>query len=585
MPCLVFVSHRTRDLQTTERMVDVLRKALNLTEREVLFTGQVMTSLAPGQSVDETLARELRDSKVVISLFTQASYGSVYQIMEMGAAWFTDKLIVTVVKRRDAGRLPQPLIGDQSVPLDDRLHIVRLIEEIGKFIGRTPADAAAYETQLARLLSWTRRVEPFRRRAQTAVRAVAAVLAATVFVSYLLSRQNVQGQVITTDEGGAQLPVDGATVFIDHNSSGILTDTFGGFTFSVWNAFPRRHQIKIKPQDTQGHYSTYWRGPWPLQSLWQDSIDFRYDPRKPADERFYVVANRESVLDRLLSTFSGVVSAASRPSVATVAASSRASVSSDAEVGFFIDTVSTPKIPGLPFFKADRAFFKVWVAGRQLEEREVAAPSPLTLGRSSNLFPVESNRRSWISVSEKQTKFANLLCRLPLDLVWLIDASNRVIVGKDIVFQLSSDNGGILGQFMVKRQIPYAISQLADLRDTSTSSSSTLTVRPTVRLKPINLEWKPDDTKVRAGESLAISVSSPDPPVFPFEVALTQSGSAGAAIENLPRKVTLSPSRRSFPLNLLFAARPGRVKIVSHLPDSLRRPQNDDADVVVTPRR
>src|SRR4026208_2627281 len=111
MPCLVFVSHRTRDLQTTERMVAVLRKALNLTESEVLFTGQVMTSLAPGQSVDDTLARELRASKVVISLFTQASYGSVYQMMEMGAAWFTDKLIVSVVKTRDVARLPQPLIG------------------------------------------------------------------------------------------------------------------------------------------------------------------------------------------------------------------------------------------------------------------------------------------------------------------------------------------------------------------------------------------------------------------------------------------------------------------------------------------
>ena len=61
MSCLVFVSHRTQDLQTTKRMVDVLRKALHLTDREVLFTGQVMMSLAPRADVDETLARELRD--------------------------------------------------------------------------------------------------------------------------------------------------------------------------------------------------------------------------------------------------------------------------------------------------------------------------------------------------------------------------------------------------------------------------------------------------------------------------------------------------------------------------------------------
>jgi hypothetical protein len=584
MPCLVFVSHRTRDLQTTERMVAVLRKALNLTESEVLFTGQVMTSLAPGQSVDETLARELRGSKVVISLFTQASYGSVYQMMEMGAAWFMDKLIVSVVKTRDVVRLPQPLIGDQSVPLDDRLHVVRLIDTIGTFIDRTPVPPAAYEEQLARLLSWTCRVEPLRRRARTAMRALLAALVLTVLASYLLSRQNVQGQVITLDAGGAQMGVEGATVFVDSDRSGVRTDAYGVFTFSVWNAFPKQHRVKITPPETHGQFSTYWRGPWPLQSLWQDSVDFRYDPEKPASERFYIVENRSNPLDRVLSTLSDVVIAAPRETMKEPAANSRA-LTSEAEIGFLVDTVSTPKLPGL-LFKTNRAFFKVWVAGKQLEERDVTAASPLTLGKSTNLFPVESNRRSWIAVTEKPARFANLLCRVPLNLVALIDSSNHLILGQDIVLQLSGESGGVLGQFILKRNFPYAISQTIDLWDTSTTTSSTLKVQPVVRLSPIDLQWRPDDGTVRAGGSLPLSVGSAQPPPFPFEFSVTQSGSGGASVENLPTKLRLSTSQRSLSLSLLFGSRPGKVKIVSHLPASLRGAQgDDDADIVVTPRR
>jgi hypothetical protein len=585
MPCLVFVSHRTRDLQTTERMVAVLRKALNLTESEVLFTGQVMTSLAPGQSVDDTLARELRGSKVVISLFTQASYGSVYQMMEMGAAWFMDKLIVSVVKTRDVVRLPQPLIGDQSVPLDDRLHVVRLIETIGKSIERTPAPPAAYEEQLARLLSWTRRIEPLRRRARTAMRALAVALAATVLASYLLSRQNVQGQVITLDANGAQRWVEGATVLVDSDKSGVRTDAYGGFTFSVWNAFPRQHRIKIAPPETDGHFSTYWRGPWPLQSLWQDSVDFRYDPDKPADQRFYVVANRTSPLDRVLSTFSDVAMAAPRATMRESAESNRA-LPTEAEIGFLVDTVSAPKPSGLLSFKTNRAYFKVWIDGQPLKERDVAASSPLTLGKSTNLFPVESNRRSWIAVTEKPTRFANLLCRVPLNLVALIDSSNHVILGKDIVLQLSGEGGSLVGQFILKRNFPYAISQTIDLRDTSTTTSSTLKIQPVVRLSAIDLQWRPDDGTVRAGGSLPLSVGSAQPPPFPFEFSVTQSGSGGASVENLPTKLRLGPSQRSLSLNLLFGSRPGKVKIVSHLPAALRGAQgDDDADMVVTPRR
>ena len=138
---------------------------------------------------------------------------------------------------------------------------------------------------------------------------------------------------------------------------------------------------------------------------------------------------------------------------------------------------------------------------------------------------------------------------------------------------------------MLTRNVPYAITQTVELADTL-KMSSTLRIQPVVRMKPIDLKWIPNDGKVPAGESLTLKVASAEPPPFAFEFSLTQSGQGTAAAENLPQKVILSPSKSSASLNVLFAPRPGKVKIVSHLPASLKRPKDDDdTDVAVLPRR
>jgi hypothetical protein len=414
---------------------------------------------------------------------------------------------------------------------------------------------------------------------------VMAAVAALLLVSYLLSRQNIEGQVYTLNADGALEKVNGATLYVDSSTKGVSTNDQGAFTFSVWNAFPRRHRVMIQPPNTTGQFKTYWRGPWPFQSLWQDSVDFRYDPSKLGDERFTVARNGPNLLDRTLSALSQVVVAASRSPSEPAAELKTAAAASAVEIGFLVDTVSTPNLSGLPFFRAKRAFFKVWIDGRQLGDRDVLAAAPLTLGASPNVFPVESNRQSWIPVSSSSTKFANLLCRLPLDAVQLVDHTNHLIFGRDIVVQLTSGDGDMLGQFVLTRSAPYAIGQSVELADTLKKSSS-LRIQPVVRIKPIDLKWTPNrGGTVRAGESLALKVASSELPPFAFEFSLTQSGSGMAAVENLPQKMTLSPSKSSTSLNLLFAPRPGKVKIVSHLPASLKRPKDDDdADVTVIPR-
>jgi hypothetical protein len=579
MGCLVFVSHRTRDLQTAKRMVDVLRAALHLTKREVLFTGQI--ALAPKADVDDTLVRELHGSKVVIGLFTRGSKGSVYQVMELGAAWFAEKLIVAVVETRDVARLPQPLAGNQAVALDDPLLVDGLIETIGTSIGRTPEPPEAYKNEMARLLFWTRRVEPLLRYTRTAALTVASGVAAMLLLSFLLSRQNIDGEVHTLDQVGARVKIKGAKVYVD-SANEVETNDQGAFTFSVRNAFPKRHRVSIAPPDATGQFDTYWFGPWPLQSLSEDRVDFRYDPTQPADKRFYVAGNRDGWFSRALSAVSGVVVAAAPLGAGAAAEPAVAAAVNEVEAGFLVETVSTPKLSALAFYKSKRAFFKVWIDGKQLGDREVLAPAPLTLGKNANVFPVQSNRQSWIPVGDTPIRFANLFCRFPPGAVSSLAPPNHVIFDKDIVVQLVSGDGDMLGQFVLTRKVPYAIGQSINLADT-TKMSATLRMQPVVRLKPIDLKWIPNTDRVAAGQSLTLTVSATEALPFPVEFSLTQSSTGGAAVVNLPRRATVV-GREPVPLNLRFTAQSGTVKIVSHLPAVAKRLRDDDdADVVVMP--
>ena len=129
------------------------------------------------------------------------------------------------------------------------------------------------------------------------MRALAVALAATVLASYLLSRQNLnKAKVITLGRGGRANGRRRGYRFRRQRQERRTDDAYGVFTFSVWNAFPKQHRVKFTPPETHGHF----RPPaWPLAAaieFGRTRSDFRYDPEKPADQRFYVVGNRNNPL-------------------------------------------------------------------------------------------------------------------------------------------------------------------------------------------------------------------------------------------------------------------------------------------------
>ena len=579
---LVFVSHRSTDEKTSDLLVRLLQKALALKDDEVLFTGQVMTSLEPGEKVDDRLKRELLTSVVVVSVATRSSLRSAYPMMEMGVGWATDRLIVTTLCRKDAATLPSPLVADQAVRLDHRLHLHRLIDTVGRRIGRASQPSTTFESEMTELLKRTCRIEANRRRVMTSARTVVAALAIALFATSLFSRQNVKAKVYEY-ANGVGTPLQGHKIFAGDERVGVKTDEDGFFTFSVWNALPLRHRITFEDPKTKRHFVTYWRGPWPLQSLSQETVQFGFDPSRSETERFFVASHSAGFLHRLAGIFSPTVLAAGSGNARETPAGVAAATSDKWAVGIFVDAVATPVIPGYLFMKAHSAFFRVSAGGQKISEDSLLTPSEL---ERRSLLPVESNRKSWIPINQSRSRFGRLLAGLPAALVASIDRDNRISFRSDITFSLISNRNDTMGTFVLQGGVRHQIGSTVDLSD-SAKGGATLTIKPEV-IAPVDLVWEPNDQTAPGGANRVLRVRAADQPPFAFEFKVTQQALNGkASALGLPPSITLSPSAPSavVPVELSNAA--GKIRVSSTLPKSLYRPQqgDDDADITVKPAK
>jgi hypothetical protein len=403
---------------------------------------------------------------------------------------------------------------------------------------------------------------------------VAAVFALALLVlSYLLNRQNILGQVYEVTQAGALVPVSNATIFVGNERTGVSTEKYGWFNFSVWSAFPARHRLKLKLENEDAHYPTDWRGPWPLQSaLLNSPIEFRYDASKGVDERFHI-ARGASLFGSVVYAFGGdsMAPASARGSPASYARS-------EVEVGVLVDELNITGLPG-KFFKPKRAYFKAFINGRQIPDRDVLAPSPATLGAAISFFPVQSDRRTWIPLGEGPKRYTNLLCRFPLDVVSLLAAGKQLTLARDVVIQMLSESGDILGQFTIVRGRAFTIGQSMRIADPSKSSTS-ITVRPVVHSTvSYNLDWKPANARLPPGGSQLFVVRMNRTPPLSLEATLEQT-SAGASAVGLPRALRFAPSASASQLQVRVTKQRGTLQISSRLPAALGGTQ-DDVDIVV----
>jgi hypothetical protein len=141
----VFISHTSADSDLAEHLIHLLQQGLRLADETIRCTSVDGYRLPAGASTDETLRREVRESKVFIGLITPASMKSAYVLFELGARWGAEMHFAPLLARgADAKLLRGPLSGFNALSAESEDQMHQLLEEVGKSLQVKRQSPASY---------------------------------------------------------------------------------------------------------------------------------------------------------------------------------------------------------------------------------------------------------------------------------------------------------------------------------------------------------------------------------------------------------------------------------------------------------
>lgn len=117
----IFISHAQTDSAYAELLSELLE------ERGLgVWNG---TTINPGEKWDETIGNALKESILIIALISNDYFNSQYSLMELGAAFATQKKIIPVLLSGNLEQMPLrfknfQVVDAQKTDKDTLLHII-----------------------------------------------------------------------------------------------------------------------------------------------------------------------------------------------------------------------------------------------------------------------------------------------------------------------------------------------------------------------------------------------------------------------------------------------------------------------------
>ncbi len=149
----VFISHSSRDESIAERLVTLIRSALNLATDKIRCTSLNGFRLPAGTTTNERLRQEIYDSKAFIALITPNSLESTYVLFELGARWGTQKPMVPLLA---CGMTPvnlrEPLSAINALNCSDAAQLHQFIADLADILEVDPDRPAAYQKHINELI-------------------------------------------------------------------------------------------------------------------------------------------------------------------------------------------------------------------------------------------------------------------------------------------------------------------------------------------------------------------------------------------------------------------------------------------------
>jgi len=141
----VFISHSSKDKSVASALIDLLRSAVGLSEKEMRCSSVDGYRFEVGAETDAQLKKEVKGSKVFIGLITPASIQSAYVLFELGARWGADLHLAPLLAcGANSDFLKGPLRGLNALNATSEAEMHQLIHDVALRLDRTHANAAVY---------------------------------------------------------------------------------------------------------------------------------------------------------------------------------------------------------------------------------------------------------------------------------------------------------------------------------------------------------------------------------------------------------------------------------------------------------
>lgn len=145
----IFISHSNIDTYLANALIRLIEKALKLKATAIRCSSVDGYRLPGGAKIDETIRKEIHESKVFIALLTSHSMESTYVLFEMGARWAIEGYLLPIICQPDGKSLVNGPLKSLNV-LDGKrepeLH--QLISDLSGYLGVAPEPPASYLAEI-----------------------------------------------------------------------------------------------------------------------------------------------------------------------------------------------------------------------------------------------------------------------------------------------------------------------------------------------------------------------------------------------------------------------------------------------------
>jgi len=148
----IFISHSNQDMDIAESIINLIRKAYNLSANRIRCTSVEGYKLPIGVSTDEQLKKEIFSSKVFIGVITSHSITSTYVLFELGARWGTTyPLLPLICDPIGSSLLEGPLRNINALKTTDPSDILQFIYDLGTHLDSKPENTNSYLKEIQHL--------------------------------------------------------------------------------------------------------------------------------------------------------------------------------------------------------------------------------------------------------------------------------------------------------------------------------------------------------------------------------------------------------------------------------------------------